>query len=65
MTEKLPPELLDMVFRHSDPLTKYLNNRFSNDEIKSQSANIWNEAFHQNWEGDLELLPKYGLPDAR
>ncbi|KAJ3299452.1 hypothetical protein HDU76_006302 [Blyttiomyces sp. JEL0837] len=50
MESKLPPE--------------YLNNKLNEEEIKSNATDIWNEAFDQDWSGDLQLLPKDGLPSA-
>ncbi|KAJ3305765.1 hypothetical protein HDU76_004950 [Blyttiomyces sp. JEL0837] len=38
------------------------NNRLAHEEIKTKATDIWNEAFDQDWQGDLELLPQDGIP---
>ncbi|KAJ3286102.1 hypothetical protein HDU76_008025 [Blyttiomyces sp. JEL0837] len=64
-THLFPTGLIDIIFsKHADILTRYLNITLSNEEIENRASDIWNEAFDENWTGDLTLLPKDGLPTA-
>ncbi|KAJ3271596.1 hypothetical protein HDU76_011014, partial [Blyttiomyces sp. JEL0837] len=62
MEGRLPTEVIDAIFDHGDPLTQFINNRLSDDEVKSKATDIWNAAFEQDWAGDLNLLPQHGFP---
>ncbi|KAJ3288161.1 hypothetical protein HDU76_007725, partial [Blyttiomyces sp. JEL0837] len=64
MENRLPAEVIDLVYENTDILTKYLNNRLTNTEIETQGNDIWSEAFRQDWQGDLNLLPQDGFPTA-
>ncbi|KAJ3299451.1 hypothetical protein HDU76_006301, partial [Blyttiomyces sp. JEL0837] len=64
MENWLIPELIDLVYENTDILTSYLNNRLSEEEVKAKGNDIWSEAFHQDWQGDLNLLPQDGFPTA-
>ncbi|KAJ3281271.1 hypothetical protein HDU76_008962, partial [Blyttiomyces sp. JEL0837] len=63
MDNKLPTELIDIIFtNHADILSQYLNNRLSDEEIKNRATDIWVETFDQDWTGDLQRLPQHGFP---
>ncbi|KAJ3330021.1 hypothetical protein HDU76_006644 [Blyttiomyces sp. JEL0837] len=62
MESRFPPEVINMVFNNCDPLTQLINNRLSESQIQSKATDIWNEAFEQDWAGDLKLLPANGFP---
>ncbi|KAJ3328484.1 hypothetical protein HDU76_009884 [Blyttiomyces sp. JEL0837] len=67
MERWLPPELIHLVYEHTDILTKYLNNRLTlttTEQTTKAENDIWNEAFHQDWAGDLRLLPQHAFPTA-
>ncbi|KAJ3285582.1 hypothetical protein HDU76_008115, partial [Blyttiomyces sp. JEL0837] len=66
MEGRLPTEIINVIFHHCDPLAQLLNNRFSESEIDDAKAtSIWNEAFDQDWPGNLDLLPQHGFPSIR
>ncbi|KAJ3331733.1 hypothetical protein HDU76_002348 [Blyttiomyces sp. JEL0837] len=62
--DRNPPEIITAILNSSDVLTRYLNNNLSEIEIRQHASEIWNEAFNQDWPGDLTLLPSFGFPTA-
>ncbi|KAJ3414770.1 hypothetical protein HDV05_006109 [Chytridiales sp. JEL 0842] len=63
LRQKLPTELVDHIFSFADPLTLYLNNRLSSSN-ETVNTSVWKIAFETSWEGDLNLLPSTGFPNA-
>ncbi|KAJ3290326.1 hypothetical protein HDU76_007407 [Blyttiomyces sp. JEL0837] len=59
---RIPLEIKNSIMSQADPLTNYLNNPTPANLTVSQARSVWIEAFRQDWDGDLTLLPKYGLP---
>ncbi|KAJ3332576.1 hypothetical protein HDU76_013753 [Blyttiomyces sp. JEL0837] len=59
-----PAEIITHIINSSDFLTQLLNNNLSEIEIQQHATEIWNEAFKQDWSGDLTLLPSSGFPTA-
>ncbi|KAJ3327418.1 hypothetical protein HDU76_011841 [Blyttiomyces sp. JEL0837] len=62
--DRTPSEIIDNIMNSSDILTQYLNNRLTDIEIQQHATEIWNEAFRQEWPGDLTVLPSFGFPNA-
>ncbi|KAJ3318064.1 hypothetical protein HDU76_000945 [Blyttiomyces sp. JEL0837] len=62
--DRLPTEVKTNIFKHSDPLTKHLNNQQISNEVSSydQGQEAWKHALKSNWNGDFSLLPKYPFP---
>ncbi|KAJ3332580.1 hypothetical protein HDU76_013757 [Blyttiomyces sp. JEL0837] len=62
--DRNPPEIITAILNSSDFLTRYLNNNLTKTEIQQHATEIWNEAFKQDWPGDLASLPSFGFPTA-
>jgi hypothetical protein len=59
----LPTELHQLIFTHTDLLTRYLNNLVP-DASHHDAHQIWITAFETDWEGDLSCLPASGFPNV-
>ncbi|KAJ3332575.1 hypothetical protein HDU76_013752, partial [Blyttiomyces sp. JEL0837] len=62
--DRIPSEIINAIINSSDILTRYLNNDLNDIQIQNHATEIWNEAFRQDWPGDLTLLPSFGVPSA-
>ncbi|KAJ3315075.1 hypothetical protein HDU76_002277 [Blyttiomyces sp. JEL0837] len=60
-----PKEIYTAIFDFAGPLTKFLNNHYTIDEIDALATDIWNDAIHINWQGDFNLLPLHGFPNVK
>ncbi|KAJ3316875.1 hypothetical protein HDU76_001503, partial [Blyttiomyces sp. JEL0837] len=61
--DRLPTEIKDAIFAETDILTRYLNGLLTEDDIENNATEIYCEAFRQDWDGDLSLLPQdQGFP---
>ncbi|KAJ3417419.1 Methyltransferase-like protein 21D [Chytridiales sp. JEL 0842] len=62
--DHLPSDIHHYILtRFSDPLTQHLNYTLTPTQTLFLSNKIWAAAFDMDWDGDLSLLPEWGIPD--
>ncbi|KAJ3266617.1 hypothetical protein HDU76_011914, partial [Blyttiomyces sp. JEL0837] len=71
LLQDMPQELENLVWHHTDPFTKYINQRITlsyeapNPNLEPTNlvgVDLWNIAFESGWEGNPSLLPLDELP---
>ncbi|KAJ3292066.1 hypothetical protein HDU76_007197 [Blyttiomyces sp. JEL0837] len=60
----LAAEIKTIILNHCDLLTQYLNNHLTQQEIETNSVDIWNLAIKFNFQGDFSTLPNK-LPNTK
>ncbi|KAJ3310377.1 hypothetical protein HDU76_003391, partial [Blyttiomyces sp. JEL0837] len=61
--DRLPAEIKSIIIRTSDPLTRFINNDLTEQDIKLHDIEIWKVAFENDYDGDLGQLPQEHLPN--
>ncbi|KAJ3288551.1 hypothetical protein HDU76_007653 [Blyttiomyces sp. JEL0837] len=54
--DRLPTELKIKILKHCI-LTLFLNHGLTDTELQTNATEIWNQAFINDWDGDLSILP--------
>ncbi|KAJ3305676.1 hypothetical protein HDU76_004972 [Blyttiomyces sp. JEL0837] len=63
--KKLPPEVQSIIIEHANPLTWFINDLFTKEEVAKFSEEIWRETLRIDWPGNLSRLPKDGFPTIK
>ncbi|KAJ3327147.1 hypothetical protein HDU76_012313 [Blyttiomyces sp. JEL0837] len=61
--EILPFEIRSLVIKFSDPLTRYINNNLTEQEIGLYGTEIWRIVFKIDYAGDLGQIPPVQFPN--
>ncbi|KAJ3324041.1 hypothetical protein HDU76_013499 [Blyttiomyces sp. JEL0837] len=63
--DETPTDIKLQIYHHTDPLTLFLNNLLTQEQIKSTyGTKIWEAAFKMDWTGDLSILPQDHFPTS-